>query len=294
MTTRVVSLATTVILVGLFCLRAVEQVAVASEPPPYYLALGDSLSVGIQPDATGAEVATSQGYVDDLYALQRLETPTLLLAKLGCSGETTTTMILGGICPYPLGSQLNQAIAFMKTHHVVLVTIDIGADNVDGCLSSSGGIDKTCVEEGLTKAARDVPVIAAALRHAVDPSPLIVAANYYDPFLAAAWLQGPAGQALAIETEKLTGSLNSLLDTAYETFGIPVADVQTAFKMTDFQVVPSLGLPLNVLLACEWTWICAHPPVGPNEHANVIGYGVIASAFLKTLAGQGLRPLMSP
>jgi hypothetical protein len=30
---------------------------------------------------------------------------------------------------------------------------------------------------------------------------------------------------------------------------------------------------------CQWTWMCAPPPVGPNIHANVLGYGVIAEAF---------------
>ena len=28
--------------------------------------------------------------------------------------------------------------------------------------------------------------------------------------------------------------------------------------------------------------MCAPPPVGPNEHANVLGYGVIANTFFKT------------
>jgi hypothetical protein len=31
---------------------------------------------------------------------------------------------------------------------------------------------------------------------------------------------------------------------------------------------------------CEWTWICKRAPRGPNEHANEVGYGVIALAFL--------------
>ena len=37
-------------------------------PSTFYLALGDSLSQGVQPDAAGASVETGQGYADQLYA----------------------------------------------------------------------------------------------------------------------------------------------------------------------------------------------------------------------------------
>ena len=39
-----------------------------SVPATYYLALGDSLSQGVQPDAAGTSVPTGQGYPDQLYA----------------------------------------------------------------------------------------------------------------------------------------------------------------------------------------------------------------------------------
>ena len=46
--------------------------------------------------------------------------------------------------------------------------------------------------------------------------------------------------------------------------------------------VPGIGtLPRNVALVCEWTWECAPPPRGPNQHANPAGYRVIANAILK-------------
>jgi len=48
--------------------------------------------------------------------------------------------------------------------------------------------------------------------------------------------------------------------------------------------VPGYGrLPRNVAAICQWTWQCAAPPRGPNQHANQAGYAVIARAFL--LAG---------
>ena len=104
-------------------------------PATYYLALGDSLSQGVQPDAAGASTETTQGYPDLVYAQLRRGHPTLKLVQLGCPGETTKTMIHGGICRYPGGSQLAAAVAFLHAHrgHVLLVTIDIGANDPEDC-----------------------------------------------------------------------------------------------------------------------------------------------------------------
>ena len=104
-------------------------------PATYYLALGDSLSQGVQPDAAGASVETGQGYADQLYAALLPAHPGLRLVKLGCPGETSRTMIDGGICRYPGGSQLAAAVAFLRAHrgHVFLITIDIGANDPEDC-----------------------------------------------------------------------------------------------------------------------------------------------------------------
>jgi len=64
----------------------------------YYLSLGDSLAQGVQPNASGASVRTQHGYANQLFAALRSSRPGLRLVKLGCSGETTATMMNGGIC----------------------------------------------------------------------------------------------------------------------------------------------------------------------------------------------------
>lgn len=50
---------------------------------------------------------------------------------------------------------------------------------------------------------------------------------------------------------------------------MPVADVQTAFSTTDSTdtaTLPGVGaVPLNVAQICEWTWMCAPSPIGPND-----------------------------
>ena len=66
-------------------LTACSSPPAAKPPPPssYYLALGDSLSQGVQPDAAGASVETGQGYPDLVYATLLASHPALRLVRLG-------------------------------------------------------------------------------------------------------------------------------------------------------------------------------------------------------------------
>jgi lysophospholipase L1-like esterase len=248
----------------------------AAQQTSYYLALGDSLAIGIQPSANG-DVPTNQGYADDLYAVLHARSKGLALEKLGCSGETTTSMIEGGICTYAQGSQLAAALAFLQTHTVSLVTIDIGANDVDHCISVTG-INTACVTAALASVETNLPHILAELRAAAGPNTLIVGMNYYDPFLAA-WVLVSNGQALATESLQATNGFNTLLEGIYQAFAIPVANVAAAYQINNFTQVPIVKLPLNVFLTLTLTWMAAPPPLGPDIHPNDVGYAAIAVAF---------------
>jgi lysophospholipase L1-like esterase len=255
-------------------------------PPPasYYLALGDSLSQGVQPDAAGVSVSTPYGYPDQLYALLRARQPGLRLVKLGCMGETTATMIHGGFCRYAGGSQLAAAVRFLRSHRrVSLVTLDIGANDPDACITQpSVGKLAECIGKAIPQATANLGVILARLR-AAAPHTRIVAMNYYLPALAE-WRDGLVGQAIARLIEPAVAGYNVLLGRVYQQSGVRVANVFGAFQTGDFgnqAAVPGLGtLPRNVANICRWTWECAAPPRGPNVHANQAGYHVIAEAFL--------------
>lgn len=255
-----------------------ETFAHAAPPPTYYLALGDSLAIGLQPSASG-DAATNLGYADDIYAVLRLAKPGLTLTKLGCSGETTYTMINGGTCNYGGVSQLTAAVNFLETHQVALVTLDIGANDVDGCVTISPlSLSLTCVLQGTSNVKNYLPQILIALRNAAGPNTRIVAMNYYDPFLAA-WTLGSVGQTLANQSLQATESFNTELETVYQAFGIPVADVAKAYHISDSTDVPIINLPINVFLTLTYTWMAAPPPLGPDIHPNAAGYAVIAGAF---------------
>ena len=264
---------------------------VAAAPATYYLALGDSLSQGVQPDAAGTSVTTGQGYADQLYAMLRRSQPSLQLVKLGCPRETTATMIHGGICRYRGGSQLAAAVAFLDAHrgHVHLVTIDIGANDPEDCGLSSLHAITTCVRTDLPAAAGNLTTILTRLRAAAGPGVRIVGMSYYLPALAV-WRYGLLGQAVARASERLAVVYDGVLNGVYASSGVRVADVFGAFETSDFghpAAVPGIGtVPRNVALICQWTWACTSPPRGPNQHANQAGYGVIARAFLSA-AGLG-------
>src|SRR2546427_7043258 len=60
----------------------------------HYLALGDSLAFGVQPNND-----FTHGYVNDLFQALH-EEGVKDFTNLGCPGETSSTLIKGGICRY--------------------------------------------------------------------------------------------------------------------------------------------------------------------------------------------------
>ncbi len=270
----------------------------------YYLSLGDSLSRGVQPAWTGQDVATLRGYPDRLAARLRRELPHLRLVKLGCSGETTATMIHGGVCPYPAGSQLDQAISFLRSHRgrTAIVTIDIGANDPNSCVLGGGAsMILPCVFSRIPGIARNLSAIMAKLRSAAGPRVLIVGMTYYVPELGL-WRAGRTGRQLAILTGAVAAGANQMLATRYHRYGARVANVFSSFRSSDFgaqakkagqggaagqalraQSGSASPLPPNVAAICSLTWMCANAPRGPNEHANDDGYRVIARAFWRAI-----------
>jgi lysophospholipase L1-like esterase len=255
-----------------------ESAATATTTPSihYYVALGDSLSVGYQPGLGN----TPRGYTDDLYAALKAKDPSLQLVKLGCAGETTTTMLKGGRCAtYPEGSQIKAAEAFLHTHRgqVKLVTLDIGANDVDGCLTG-GNISPSCILQGIGTITMNLPQLTARLRLAGGFAPHYTGMNYYDPFLAS-WLKGSSGQSLARESVLLADIINAMETGVYRVSGFAVADVAGAFATNDFgnpEKLPNgVTVPRNVARVCNWTWMCK---VG-DIHANDVGYQHLADAF---------------
>jgi lysophospholipase L1-like esterase len=258
--------------------------------PRYYLALGDSLAAGVQPASDGPAARNRSGYAGRLAGLLRRHLHLLRVVRLGCAGETTGTMIDGGICRYRAGSQLAAAVSLLRAHrrHVALVTMDIGANDPNSCvLQGSLAALPRCLAARATATLRNLSTILSALRLAAGPRVLIVGMTYYVPELAE-WLAGRAGAVVAVISERLVTGYNRLLTREYRRHGARVADVFGAFRSADFGDRVRLRghglLPGNVAAICRLTWMCSPPTRGPDEHANDAGYAVIARAFWRVIA----------
>jgi lysophospholipase L1-like esterase len=264
----------------------------------YYLSLGDSLAQGMQPDSAGITRDTDQGYADQLYTLERRKIPSLKLVKLGCGGETSSSFLSGrGNPDAPIlgcipagGSQMAAAERFLHTHRrpgqVALVTLDIGANDIVGCVSGAR-VDVGCVIRGLKLLDANLPVILRRLRRAAAPATPMAAMTLYDPFLQLYLTPGNQEEALTINGYAHT--INQTLARLIRAGRFRVAHVDEAFKTYDTTHTTMLAakpgpVPVAVAEICRLTWMCAAAPVGPNIHANKVGYRVIAQAFARTFA----------
>ncbi|MFB7946876.1 SGNH/GDSL hydrolase family protein [Kitasatospora phosalacinea] len=260
--------------------------------PAYYLAVGDSLAAGYQSTPTGGHVV-GRGYAQDLArtlgARAAQEHRPFEFTDLGCPGETTGTMADGG-CPYPhsfTGSQLEAAVAYLAAHRKdeVLVTIDIGANDVQRC-AAGGTLDLPCALNGIEQVRTGLDRILGELRAAAGPHTRIVGMNLYDPFLAA-WTTGDQGRELATASVQLSDSLNRVIGAVDARHRVPTADVAGAFATDAFTPTVPLGgqqVPLNVARILQWTNMARG-----DIHANDAGYQVIADAFLAKLPKQYLK-----
>lgn len=231
---------------------------------PYYLALGDSLAFGFQPNFNW-----DQGYAMIWWTeLQRHGSRAFY--DYACTGETTTQFIKGG-CPtswfrhnYYSKPQLQAAINFINRHkgQVSPVTLDIGADDFTKQIhSDSCSVDKVKLNQKLAKLDRQMttiilPRLTKALtdKHGRRTGDLILM-NYYDPWVR----ECPNLHQYAV-------MINTHIKRDAAKFDVPVADAARQFNKHNI---------------CKLTWMCS----GVHSiHPNTDGYEAIARAFEKIAA----------
>jgi hypothetical protein len=170
-----------------------------------------------------------------------------------------------------------------------MVTIDIGANNVDACAIGAPLTDP-CIATGVDEMTADIPTIVAGLRSAY-PKLAIYGMGYYDPFLDN-WLNGPSGQALAQESVPGALALSALLRQLYSASGVAFDDPTALFQTTDFNLTGSCNgvtEPQNVANICNWTNACRG-----DAHANDTGYAVLAQSFEPVIDGLSVDPTPLP
>ena len=265
--------------------------APASQPAaPLYLALGDSLAAGMQPDAQGHDRPTRHGYVDVVGRSLAQSHTGLRSRTLSCGGATAMTLLHGGAGCQPDGepAQLERAEDILAANPgTVLVTIDIGDNDIEACIDgNTGGVDNACLKRGEARIRQALPQIAARLRAAAPPSVPVIGLVDYDQFLSL-WLQGSRGRAAARRSLPIIRRLNQLATSIYRQAGVKVADATSRFATEDLshrRRLPGHGaVPLAVYRICTLTWACSPEPIGHDDHARPAGYYQLGESILDVL-----------
>ena len=259
---------------------------------PFYLVMGGSSSLGLQPDGVPSDNAelTENGYANDVVKLEKDQLHQILnLDQIGCLGtrvEYLTTDPVSNTCYTAPTTQLTAAVAFLTAHEddTGIVSIDLGFNDVRYCLWEHP-INPNCVSHQLAGVRADFPTVLKELKAAAGPQVALVGFTYYDPFLAF-YLNGASGPSIANETVSAIDQLNTILKADYAQAGIPYANGAAAFNSSDTSRI-TLGnvgtIPANVEAVCTYTWMCVGSPFGPDDHPNNAGYWLLARAIVAAL-----------
>jgi acyl-CoA thioesterase I len=249
------------------------------EPETTYLALGDSLAVGV-----GADEPDDGGYVALLYdALREDEGPLIAgqriveLENLAVSGETSASMRDGG--------QLDEAQQRIAESDppVALITLDIGGNDLlalvraEPCASEPEGDPcQQQVQETLDAFERNYRLILGTLVEAAERQErdvMVAVMTYFNPFSGTEHEYEVAGDLAllgvdglldcdAAEVSAPARGMNDIIACVAAELGARVADVEPRFL--------GRGEQLTHILA-------------EDIHTNDEGHAVIAEAFLEEL-----------
>jgi hypothetical protein len=153
--------------------------------PVYYVSLGTSLAAAVQADpATGENVVTDVSYPSILAETLSGKIKKLRHVNLGCPEENSDTFIDGGICDYPRGSQLDEAVNFLRAHgkFTGLITIDLGANDALACFDGTV-FDIECFFETVSRLSSNLAYVIQTIRDVAGPNVPIVGMDYYNPLL---------------------------------------------------------------------------------------------------------------
>ena len=253
-----------------------------------YLAIGASVSVGVQPTPRAPKgQPTNRGYTNRLVTMQAAKGVRLKLTELGCPGESIATMLHGpDPCYVAPDTQLSDALAFLRAHHsaATLVTVDLGFNTLNVCFHNLD-IDATCVAPQLALLRRQLGEVMRTLTRAAGPRVHFVGVGHYNPYLTLSSKEG-AAEVFAGNSVAALHQMNLTFSQIYGSFNVPMADVATAFHeedLTRVRVSKKEVTTVNVQYECKFTWMCAAPPFGPNIHPNDYGYAAIARAITAVL-----------
>jgi lysophospholipase L1-like esterase len=266
-------LACAVCAVGFVPLALGGTVRSVAPPGAFYLALGDSVAYGMQPQKVDAGLPPSgyrTGYVDVFAKRLRRLKPDLRVVNYSCPGESTRTFVSGG-CPWLAdgthrlhdsyrGPQLAAALTFVRLHRgrVSPITLHVGGGDVQAVYDACRG-SLPCIRRSAPRATRQfVSRLGSILRrlHNAAPSAEIIVTGLWNNNIK----QLP-------ETDPLLRSLNQTIARVTKASSGHFADVFPAFN-------PQGNLARERARICAFTFICSRG----DGHPTDAGYRAIAAA----------------
>lgn len=263
----------------------------ATKATTYYVSLGDSYSVGYQPNR-----GSTPGYTVVVAKATRLT-----LVNFGCGGATTTSLVSSVGCPdvlphttggvtYPTTTQESAALSFLNAHrgHIGLITVSIGGNDVTACASQANPI--SCVSTAVAGITKNVTSLAAALRSAAGPKVPLIGLTYPDVILGSYVYPTHPASASVLSLAKLSvvafrSLINPALTKAYGSAQGSLVDVTRAtgayVPLTRTVRSRTYGtIPAAVASVCTLTWFCAQG----NIHATTKGYTLIGKLVVARYA----------
>jgi lysophospholipase L1-like esterase len=248
-----------------------------------YLALGDSLAAGYQPGGTELRDTAYPALTAGRLAREGVD---LTVENLGCSGETSGTLVAGGKCSFGAGSQLEQAERYLAENSgkVRLVTLDIGGNDLLRCATRELTVDKACVSKGLASVATNLPKAVTRLKKAAGADVPVLVLGYYNPWLAASYLGAGQGQLAAAASAY--DRLDSAIAKAAKAAGGTYVSLDKAFALDDTTPTTFGGktVPRNVAQVCSLTYTCTARDI----HLTDEGAATVATVLAKAAAAAGV------
>ena len=278
---------------------ATPMSAQASSSKTYYVSLGDSYSVGYQPNTSKPQT----GHASNGYTVPVSKAVKMTLVNFGCSGATTTSILDTIGCPavlpntaggqkYPTQTQIAAADAFISGHkgHIGLITVSISGNDVTACVKQATPIP--CVAAATASITENVATLATDLRAAAGPNVPLVGLTYPDVVLGTyVYPQNPgtiAAKALAgLSVTAFKSLINPALSVAYGNAQGVLVDVtkgEGSYVSLDKTVkTKTYGtIPVAVGSICTLTWYCKYG----NIHQKTPGYSLEAVLIVKQYASM--------
>lgn len=263
-----------ILLLGLLLLAGRPPAAHAAGDIDIYLALGNSLALGVEApgnnDGQPGYPALVHSRMQDLY-------PGVSLVNLAVAGETSGTMISGGQLAAAESAIANAAGA---GECVGFITLDIGGNDFGQILAG-----QTTAESAIPAFQSNLDTIlnrlqAAAANQIAGCSPRIVLMDYYNPYPGLPI--PPSDEPLA---DMYLPSLNSIIRNAAAARGIGVTNVEAAFRGREAELLyVNQDIYTNPLLRIPFTpWF----ETAVDFHPRSDGHEVIADQFW---VAAGLTP----